>query len=145
MRVKVATIEKPGQHKGMPQMTNQAEKWITGGCHCGNVRFKVWIESVEAIECNCSICLKKGFINLITKPNNFVLLQGEGSLATYQFNTEVAKHQFCTNCGIHPFSRPRSHPDGYDVKSRCFDDGFDFLSRRPFDGQNWEKSVHSIR
>lgn len=126
-------------------MSTQLKTWLTGGCHCGTVRFKVWIESLEVIECNCSICVKKGFINLIAKPEHFELLEGEENLNTYQFNTKVAKHMFCKACGIHPFSRPRSHPGGYDVNARCLDDGFDFLNRTPFDGQNWEKSVDAIR
>jgi len=119
--------------------------WYTGGCHCGKVRFRVRIHTPEALACNCSMCAKKGMINLIAAAEDFELLQGEESLATYQFNTRVAEHRFCTTCGIHPFSRPRSHPDGYDVNARCLDAGFDFLDVTPFDGQNWEASVDSIR
>jgi hypothetical protein len=37
----------------------------TGGCHCGAVRFEVDVEEHRAVECNCSICTKKGFIHLI--------------------------------------------------------------------------------
>ncbi len=118
--------------------------WYDGGCHCGAVRFRVRIEDSTALACNCSICAKKGFINLIAAPEDFVLLQGEESLSTYQFNTRTAKHRFCKVCGIHPFSRPRSHPGSYDVNARCLDAGFDFLEIAPFDGQNWEESVGSI-
>jgi hypothetical protein len=125
-------------------MSTSTENWYEGGCHCGNVRFKVRIRSAAAIECNCSICLKKGFINLITAQEDFVLLRGEENLATYRFNTQTAEHRFCTTCGIHPFSRPRSHPGSYDVNARCLDTGFDFLAVTPFDGQNWEDNVASI-
>jgi hypothetical protein len=126
-------------------MNDSARKWFTGGCHCGTVRFQVRIVSFEAIECNCSICAKKGFVNLITEPENFVLLEGEDNLATYRFNTCTAEHRFCKTCGIHPFSRPRSHPGSYDVNARCLDDGFDFLNIRTFDGKNWEESVAEIQ
>ena len=122
-----------------------ASKWYAGGCHCGAVRFKVRIHEHRAIECNCSICAKKGMINLIAADEDFVLEQGEESLQTYQFNTMVAQHRFCRVCGVHPFSRPRSHPDGYDVNARCLDEGFEFLERSVFDGQNWEQSGESIR
>ena len=118
--------------------------WHEGGCHCGAVRFKVRIRTPAAVECNCSICAKKGFINLITRPEDFVLIQGGDHLATYRFNTMTAEHRFCTTCGIHPFSRPRSHPGSYDVNARCLDDGADFLQITPFDGQNWEANVGSI-
>ena len=127
------------------QRNELEENWFAGGCHCGNVRFKVRIDQRKAIECNCSMCAAKGFINLITEPQNFVLLQGEDSLATYRFNTKVAEHKFCTTCGIHPFSRPRSHPNSFDVNARCLDEGYNFLEIAPFDGQNWEESVASIR
>ena len=125
-------------------MSDSPEKWIMGGCHCGSVRFKVRIGKDKALECNCSVCSKKGFINLITAPEDFRLLQGEQSLSTYQFNTKTAEHRFCETCGIHPFSKPRSHPGSYDVNARCLDDGYSFLQIEPFDGQNWEDNVESI-
>ena len=99
--------------------------WQEGGCHCGQVRFKVFIHTLEALECNCSVCRKKGFVNYIVQPEQFELLAGQDDLETYRFNTRVAEHQFCRKCGIHPFSRPRSHPGSYDVNARCFDIGFD--------------------
>ena len=108
------------------------------------MRFRVWFAGNRAIACNCSICAKKGFINLIAAPEHFELLKGEDNLSTYRFNTQTAEHRFCTTCGIHPFSRPRSHPGSYDVNARCLDEGFAFLKIDPFDGQNWEASVHSI-
>ena len=125
-------------------MSNPSTNWLMGGCHCGAVRFKVLVDKPDAIECNCSICSKKGFINLIATAENFMLLKGEDNLASYRFNTQTAEHRFCKTCGIHPFSRPRSHPGGYDVNARCLDDGISFLQTTPFDGQNWEDSVGSI-
>jgi hypothetical protein len=113
-----------------------------GGCHCGAVRFRVVVESHEAVECNCSICRKKGFVHLIVPPDRFTLLSGADSLSTYRFNTGIAKHTFCLVCGIHPFYTPRSHPDQVDVNVRCLDP--DVLSRfriTPFDGVNWEESM----
>jgi len=122
-----------------------ADQWLEGGCHCGRVRFRVRVREPRAITCNCSICAKKGMINLIVPAEDFLLLQGEDSLSTYRFNTGVAEHRFCRVCGIHPFSRPRSHPGSYDVNARCLDDGCDFLAITSFDGRNWEENVASIR
>jgi hypothetical protein len=123
----------------------ESGQWQTGGCHCGQVRFRVLLRSNKALECNCSICAKKGFINVIVAREDFQLLQGEDSLATYRFNTGVAQHRFCKTCGIHPFSRPRSHPGSYDVNARCLDNGIEGLHIQPFDGQHWEDSVSAIR
>ncbi|MFK7954716.1 MAG: GFA family protein [Lysobacterales bacterium] len=125
-------------------MGESTENWFSGGCHCGNVRFRVRIDEFTALECNCSVCSKKGFINLIAPAENFALLRGEEHLSSYRFNTGTAEHRFCTTCGIHPFSRPRSHPGSFDVNARCLDDGFSFLTLTPFDGQNWEENVQTI-
>lgn len=126
-------------------MSNIDGRWLEGGCHCGGVRFRVRLASADALECNCSMCAKKGFINIIVAPEKFELLQGEDLLASYRFNTRTAEHRFCRVCGIHPFSRPRSHPGSFDVNARCLDEGFEFLRVTAFDGQNWEDSVGSIR
>lgn len=125
-------------------MTADSDDWYDGGCHCGAVRFRVRIRSRKALACNCSICDMKGMINLIVEPGDFELMKGEDALASYRFNTKQADHRFCSNCGIHPFSRPRSHPGAYDVNARCLDDGYDFLEVDVFDGQNWEANVGSI-
>jgi hypothetical protein len=112
----------------------------SGGCHCGRVRFEVEAGAeIEAVECNCSICSKSGFLHLIVPKSQFTLVQGLESLSTYTFNTGIAKHLFCKTCGIKSFYVPRSHPDGYSVNVRCLDP---VTIRRmtviPFDGKNWE-------
>jgi hypothetical protein len=125
--------------------TTQA-KIYQGGCHCGAVRFQVAIEDYQALDCNCSICQKKGFIHLIVSPSQFILLSGEDSLSTYTFNTHTAQHYFCRVCGIHPFYRPRSHPHDIDVNLRCLDGNVlgDFQIQF-FDGANWEDNIEKIR
>jgi predicted RNase H-like HicB family nuclease len=115
---------------------------MEGGCHCGRVRFKVTADLDAVTICNCSICTKKGIWHLIVPPERFELISGKDDLATYQFNTKVAKHHFCRVCGIHPFYVPRSDPDKIDVNARCLDD-FDELAITPkrFDGRNWEAAM----
>ncbi|MEE3717480.1 GFA family protein [Tumidithrix elongata RA019] len=116
-----------------------------GSCHCGAVRFQVTVEKYEAVDCNCSICQKKGFLHLIVPPEHFQLLQGENDLTTYTFNTGIAKHLFCRNCGIHAFYRPRSHPKDFDVNVRCLDDdAIALFEITPFDGKHWEENVHKL-
>ena len=119
---------------------------LSGGCHCGAVRFRVTVRRWELLDCNCSICSKKGILHLIVDDADFELVQGADALATYRFGTGIAKHHFCRTCGIHPFYRPRSHPDGWDVNARCLDDdGVDRFAVVGFDGRNWEARVDSIR
>ncbi len=113
-----------------------------GGCHCGRVRFRVTADLKGITECNCSICAKKGFLHLIVAPQQFLLLSGDGDLASYRFNTGTAKHLFCRTCGIHAFYVPRSDPDKIDVNVRCLD-GIDLgaITPQPFDGRNWEEAI----
>ena len=117
----------------------------TGGCHCGAVQFQVRIADFTAIDCNCSICQKKGFLHCIVEPDQFQLLQGQESLSTYTFNTGQAQHLFCRHCGIHAFYHPRSHPGKIDVNLRCLDKVklTDFVIK-PFDGRNWEANIGTI-
>ena len=119
----------------------------TGGCHCGRVRFEVTAPArLDVSECNCSICSKTGFLHLIVPRARFKLLSGEESLTTYRFNTGVAKHLFCSHCGIKSFYVPRSHPDGYSVNARCIDEGtVEGMSVKKIDGKNWEKQYPAGR
>jgi hypothetical protein len=125
--------------------TTQA-KIYWGGCHCGAIRFQVAIEHEQALDCNCSICQKKGFLHLIVPSAQFTLLSGEDFLSTYTFNTHTAQHYFCRVCGIHPFYRPRSHPDAIDINLRCLEGNVlgDFQIQF-FDGANWEENIEKIR
>jgi hypothetical protein len=112
-----------------------------GGCHCGRVRFRVTGDLTRVSDCNCSMCVKKGFIHLIVPHSQFELVSGGDTITTYSFNTNVAKHTFCTTCGIHSFYTPRSDPDKVDVNVRCLDDiDLGSIKAVPFDGQNWEAS-----
>jgi len=117
-----------------------------GGCHCGRVSFEVSGVLDEISECNCSICTKKGYLHWIVPRESFRLVTGEENLSTYSFNTGVAKHRFCTACGVAPFYIPRSDPGKIDVNARCLE-GVDLATvrRRRFDGQNWEQSIVDYR
>lgn len=121
--------------------------WLAGGCHCGAVRFRVRVDEAEpvALDCNCSVCQKRHNLHYIVTEDRFELSSGRASLTEYTFGTHVAKHLFCSRCGVLAFYRPRSHPDQWDVNVRCLDEGHARFRVVPFDGQNWEDSVASIR
>jgi hypothetical protein len=116
-----------------------------GGCHCGAVQFEVEApEHIEASECNCSICSRSGFLHLILPRSRFRLLQGADVLTEYTFNTGVARHLFCSRCGIKSFYVPRSNPDGYSVNVRCLDPQPARLTVKSFDGVNWELHADKV-
>jgi hypothetical protein len=118
----------------------------TGGCHCGRVRFEVDGAPSTVVECNCSMCSRKGYLHWIVPRSAFRLIAGAGELSTYRFGTRRAQHHFCRHCGVGSFYVPRSHPDGVDVNARCLD-GVDAASlpRSPFDGRHWEEAVGELR
>jgi hypothetical protein len=119
--------------------------WLTGGCHCGAVRFRVRVSTWRLVDCNCSICTKKGFLHLIVPKGAFIEETDHGALAEYRFNTGTARHWFCKRCGIAPFYAPRSHPEGISVNARCLDaPDLGRFAIEPFDGQHWEAARGSL-
>ena len=113
----------------------------TGGCHCGRVRFEVSGQIDRVLDCNCSICRKKGFLHWIVEPERFHLLSAPDALSLYEFRTRTAKHYFCSTCGISSYYIPRSHPDMIDVNLRCVDGvNLEELEIERFDGQDWEQA-----
>jgi hypothetical protein len=113
-----------------------------GSCHCGRVTFGLRAELGDIIQCNCSLCSRKGALWHGTDDAHFEILTGEDDLVLYQFGTMTAKHYSCRHCGISTFSRPRIAPNAWVVNVRCLE-GVDIssLTTHAFDGQNWEQSA----
>jgi hypothetical protein len=114
----------------------------SGGCHCRAVRFEAEVpETVELLDCNCSICSATGFRHLIVPHADFRLLTDAGALTSYRFGSGTANHLFCATCGVKSFYQPRSHPDAWSVNWNTLDDGSGLTATvRTFDGRNWEKA-----
>ena len=113
----------------------------SGGCHCGAVRFVARLPAppVPALECNCSICSKAGFLHIIVSHDDFSLESGAQALTSYRFGSGAAEHLFCSVCGVKSFYQPRSHPEAWSVNAHCLDVrpelGIEF-----FDGRDWENA-----
>jgi hypothetical protein len=120
---------------------------IAGGCHCGAVRFAAEVaDTVELLDCNCSICARTGYLHLNVPHGDFALISGKNALVSYRFGTGAAEHLFCGTCGIKSFYQPRSHPDCWSVNFRCLDqDALPKYSIRTFDGRNWETARSVLR
>jgi len=104
-------------------------KTYLGACHCGDVKYEVQADLSMVVECNCSMCSKKGTLLAFAPLNQFKLLSGESSLSNYQFNKKVIHHTFCKNCGVTPFLSAKDS-NGNHVKAinvRCLD-GVDLKS-----------------
>ena len=127
-------------------MIADGQAWRPGGCHCGAVRFEVFLGRGAAVQdCNCSICAKTGFLHIIVPESGFRLTSGAEDLTAYTFNTATARHLFCRRCGVKSFYRPRSNPDGWSVNARCLDEPSGVtLTVTAFDGRNWEANGASL-
>ncbi len=75
-----------------------------GGCHCGRIKFEVEGTIGQVIDCNCSMCQKRGGLLWFVPRTQFRLLTSETGMATYTFNTHKLRHRFCPACGVAPFS-----------------------------------------
>ena len=119
-----------------------------GSCHCESVCFEIDGPIERVVECNCSICSKKGALHHTVEPSNFRLLCGQKCLGAYRFGTGEATHHFCTVCGIHVFARPRGAPELYSVNVRTLNN-LHIQQGSPevvqFDGQNWEQAVGRLQ
>jgi hypothetical protein len=93
-------------------------------CHCGAIEVEINIsEKIDKyLRCNCSICKRKGAIMSMVKNEDFKIIKGEDKLKIYQFHTKVAKHYFCSNCGIYTHHNPRSNPAMTGFNVGCVDD-----------------------
>ena len=108
-------------------------------CHCGSFEAEIIIEKLSKIlRCNCSICKRKGTIMSMVKNENFKIIKGQDKLKLYQFHTKVAKHFFCSICGIYTHHNPRSNPAMTGFNVGCIEDVDTFKLEDVFinDGNN---------
>lgn len=86
---------------------------IDGACHCGAVRFHVKLADGlrSARRCTCSYCRMRGAIAVSANLDDIRIVSGEDALTLYQFNTNTAKHYFCSVCGIYTHHQRRSNPN----------------------------------
>ena len=109
-------------------------------CHCGKVEAEINIlDSIEKfLKCNCSMCKRKGAIMSMVKNEEFKIIKGKDNLKLYQFHTKIAKHYFCSNCGVYTHHHPRVNPAMTGFNVGCIDeiDTFKLKNVTVNDGQN---------
>lgn len=112
---------------------------LDGACHCGAVRFTVELPEglATARRCTCSLCRMRGAVAVTANVGGLTLHAGEGQLATYRFNTGVAEHHFCKECGVYTHHKRRSNPEQLGVNVACLAgvSPFDFAEIPVFDGE----------
>ncbi|WP_394790983.1 GFA family protein [Rhodoferax sp.] len=92
-------------------------------CHCGTVVLELALPDgiVDPHRCDCSLCRRKGAIIASVPLSGLTVIQGGEALKLYQFNTKVAKHYFCSHCGIYTHHQRRSSPDQYGYNVGCLE------------------------
>lgn len=75
----------------------------TGGCLCGQVRYKITGEPLATILCHCTHCQKASgsafSVNLMVRPDAFEITGTEGSFTDAADSGSPVYRNFCANCG----------------------------------------------
>ena len=107
-------------------------------CHCGQVEIMVDLPNGidEVGRCDCSICRRKGAVLAAVSQDNLTIVKGKENLSIYQFNTRVAKHYFCSTCGIYTHHQSRLNPQHFDFNVGCLEgvNPLEIENIRIFDG-----------
>ena len=93
-------------------------------CHCGAIEIQINLrDNIDKLmRCNCSMCKRKGTMVTTINKEDLKIIKGENKIKTYQFNTGVAKHHFCSECGIHTHNLRRSNPNTFGINVGCIDE-----------------------
>ena len=105
---------------------------IVGGCLCGQVRFRVTGEKMQATLCHCGNCRKaSGAQSLawVTGPVN--RFSWEKEPANYQSDTK-AIWSFCSHCGTTLTYQHGRRPDDIDITVGSLDNPEDFPPTRHY-------------
>ncbi|KAJ7645506.1 Mss4-like protein [Mycena polygramma] len=124
----------------VPWPENAELKVYTGGCHCKKIRFEFEhpnIYTMPIVNCNCSICEDRGYLNVYTPEDKFKFTSGSADdLTLYAFNSRSVNHRFCSTCGTS--IGPAFPSRGFVViNTRTIDDiDLKRLQLHPFDGRS---------
>ena len=93
---------------------------ISGGCHCGNVRFVLdWQPDpavIPARACTCSFCVKHGGVWTSCPTGSLrVAVRDPQKLSRYSFGTKTADFHVCADCGVVPLVTSRIEGRDYAV------------------------------
>ena len=126
MRVNLEEVMTPEAYDHMLPLTEKLARSIEA-------------EIVKLLECNCSICAKRGHLLSFAPAAAFTLVSGAESLTDYQFGRRTIHHLFCKHCGVGAFGRGTG-PDGtamVAINARCVDDlDWAALPRTAYDGRS---------
>jgi hypothetical protein len=63
----------------------------------------------------------RGAVAVTALVDDLEIVEGGEALTLYQFNTKVARHYFCSRCGIYTHHQRRSNPGQLGVNVACLE------------------------
>ena len=99
------------------------DKIHKAACHCKAVQFEISLPNGldNPRRCDCSFCRMRGAIVASTTLEGIKITKGADKLTLYQFNTNTAKHYFCSVCGIYTHHQRRSNPNQFGFNIACLE------------------------
>jgi hypothetical protein len=95
---------------------------LTGGCHCGAIRYRVTTDKPDAYYCHCRMC-QLAFGNIFATYVNVAKNEVEwtsGAPAHFR-SSKIARRGFCGNCGT-PLTFEFLDSDRMDISVGSLDD-----------------------
>lgn len=95
---------------------------LTGGCHCGRVRYQAHGEPFERALCHCTLCRDTTgapAVAWFTIKESDLRLEGE--MVAYA-SSDHAERRFCGRCGTQVTFKDADYGDRIDVTTASLDD-----------------------
>lgn len=100
----------------LPKFDPKDSEIYNATCHCGSVQYTVTLspplERHPIVSCNCSICLKNGYLLVYPTRERVSFGSEEIKLKTYSFGYKRNQHKFCADCGGSVFFDPELNKSG---------------------------------
>jgi hypothetical protein len=95
---------------------------ITGGCHCGDVRYLISARPQRHSLCHCKDCRRSAGAHMVGwAVVETDALRVTGATASYNSSRDVLR-EFCPRCGTGLFYRETLFPEKVEIQSGTFDD-----------------------
>ena len=108
-------------------MVSMQDTPITGGCYCGNVRFRVTQQPMQRANCHCENCRRAAGAQAVAwitvARSNFQVEKGDPK----RYRTETGAYRtFCQFCGTSLTYEHDTRPDEIDITTASLDHPEDF-------------------
>jgi|SRR3569833_2949594 len=83
--------------RSMKSEQQQELRTYRGNCHCGAFVYEAELPEIKSVlECDCSICHKKGYLWVFPEARFEIVKGSDGSLSRYTFGSNKLEHKVRT-------------------------------------------------